>query len=134
MITCYSVQHASDKEWTHSMKKGCTFNASNKCFNDHIHQTKNKWRILPIVRQWTLEDETYIISEALKIRTTICAKIFIIISIKSIMDILVKLEKTLKTPWTYWEKKLSVGCKSIFKTDIDLVIEETQSTNLFCFV
>ena len=42
VISCCSVQHANNKEWTLNMKKGGSFNASNKCSNDHIHRTKNK--------------------------------------------------------------------------------------------
>ena len=64
----------------------------------------------------------------------LCAKTSIILSIKSILCILVKLEKTLKTSWTYWEKRLSVDCESIFKTIIDLNIMQTQPKNLFRLV
>ena len=76
---------------------------------------------------------TYTISSE-DMKDNFCAKTFIILYVKSILCILEKLEKTLKTPWTYWEKRPSANCKSIFKMIIDLVIMQRQPTNLFWFV
>ena len=79
VIFCCSIQHISDKEWTLFIKKERTFNANNKYSNDHIHQTKNKWRILPIVRQQTLKDEAYIYARSFEDKyPTLAQKLFFV--------------------------------------------------------
>jgi len=131
-VSCCSVRYDNDNEWTLYMKKGCAFNTSNKCFNNHIHQMKNKWKILLVV---TLENEAYIYQDLWKyeqkllhenIHYSFCKKNIFVYSCKV-------RKKTLKTLWTYWEKILSTDCKSVFKTIIDLDIVQ-QLINLLWFV